>query len=329
MLDPFGKDWHLFGAVTAHVTVVVPRWLQGDAKRVQHSMRRMSLVGVLLLQGAVAEAQDAKPLPDVVALMHAVEAQERMSEAKEKEYLYHETQKMEELNKEGGVKKTELKEYDVFWVEGVVVQRLTKEDGRELDEGQKKKAAEAMEKDVAKAKERKAKADAAGRVTDANGEEEITVSRMLELGSFGNARREEVKGRDTILVDFTGDPKAKTRNAGENAMKEMGGTVWVDEADRAIEHIEGRFLNDFKVGGGLVVNVKKGTSFSLTQQKVNDEVWLPEEIDGDGQARLFLFLHLNGRLRIHDGDYRRFKATSTILPGVTETGPEVPGEPKQ
>ncbi len=285
-------------------------------------MTRMGLVGVLLLSSAVAEAQDAKPLPDVVALMRAVEEQERISEAKEKEYLYHEAEQLEELNKEGNAKKTERKEYDIFWVEGVVVRRLVKEAGKDLDEKAQKKEAEAVDKEVAQAKQRKAKADADGKVTDANGHEEITVSRMLELGSFGNARRQVVNGRDTILVDFTGDPKAKTRNPGEGAMKEMGGTVWVDEADRAIQHVEGRFLNDFKVGGGLVASVKKGTSFSLTQRKVNDEVWLPEEIDADGQARLFLLFHLNGRVRIHDGEYRRFKATSTILPGVTEAAPE-------
>ena len=285
-------------------------------------MTRMGLVGVLLLSSAAAEAQDAKPLPDVVTLMRAVEEQERVSEAKEKEYLYHEAEQLEELNKDGIAKKTERKEYDIFWVEGVVVRRLVKEAGRDLDEKAQKKEAEAVDKEVAQAKQRKAKADADGKVTDANGHEEITVSRMLELGSFGNARRQVVNGRDTVLVDFTGDPKAKTRNPGEGAMKEMGGTVWVDEADRAIQHVEGRFLNDFKVGGGLVASVKKGTSFSLTQRKVNDEVWLPEEIDADGQARLFLLFHLNGRVRIHDGEYRRFKATSTILPGVTEAAPE-------
>ncbi len=260
-------------------------------------------------------------MPDVAVLMHEVEDRQREAEAKEKEYLYREAERVETLDGHGGVKKTESREYDVFWLDGVVVRKLVKEDGKELSAEGQKKESERIDKEVAKAKERKERATAKGQVTDANGHEEITVSRMLELGRFTNPRRQVVNGRETILVDFTGDPKAKTRNPAESAIHEMGGTVWVDEQDRAIQHLEGRFLNNFKIGGGLLVSVKKDTSFVLTQVKVNDEVWLPQDGEIDGQARLLLLFSVNGRFRIHDSDYRKFKATATILPGYVEAKP--------
>jgi hypothetical protein len=268
-----------------------------------------------------ARAEERRPMPDVVALMHEVEERQRAAEMKEKDYIYREAERVETLDGRGGVKKTETREYDVFWLNGVVVQKRVKEDGKELSAEEQKKESERIDKAATKARERKAKADAKGQVTDANGPEEITVSRMLELGSFTNARREMVNGRATILVDFAGDPKAKTRNPAESAIHEMGGTVWVDEQDRAIQHLEGRFLNNFKIGGGLLVNVKKDTSFTLTQVKVNDEVWLPSEGGIDGQARMLLLFSVNGRFRVRDSDYRKFKATSTILPGYVEAKP--------
>jgi hypothetical protein len=257
----------------------------------------------------------------VAVLIHEVEDRQREAEAKEKDYIYREAERVETLDGHDTVKKTESREYDVFWLEGVVVQRLAKENGKELSLEEQKKENERIDKEVAKAKERKEKAEAKGQLTDANGHQAISVSRMLELGSFANPRRQTVNGRQTILVDFSGDPKAKTRNAAESAIHEIGGTIWVDEQDRAIQHLEGRFLNNFKVGGGLLVNVKKETSFTLTQVKVNGEVWLPQDGEIDGQARILLLFSVNGRFRIHGSDYRKFKATSKILTGFTETKP--------
>ena len=277
------------------------------------------------ISDSTAAPAEVRTLPDIPTLMHEVEDHQRVAEATEKNYLFHQAERLDELDKNGGIKKTEVREYDIFWLEGVVVRKLVSEDGKPLSPGAQAKANEEVDKEVAKAKERLAKAQANGKVTDPNGNEEITVSRMLELGSFSNARRQSVNGRATILVDFTGDPHAKTRNPAEGAIHEMGGTVWIDEQDRAIQHLEGRFLNNFKIAGGLLVSVKKDTSFSLTQIKVNDEVWLPQDGAVDGQARVLLLFSVNGRLRIHDSGYRKFKATSTILPAfqaVPDTPPQ-------
>ncbi len=94
----------------------------------------------------------------------------------------------------------------------------------------------------------------------------------------------------------------------------------MDEQDRAIAKIEGHFLDTFKIAGGLLVNIQKGTNFSLEQRKIKDEVWLPRQVDGKGSARAFLLFHFNGSFREIDSDYRKFKATSTILPGVETVG---------
>jgi hypothetical protein len=152
------------------------------------------------------------------------------------------------------------------------------------------------------------------------------VSRLLELGSFTNPRRVQLNGRDTIAVDFAGDPKAKTRNRFEDVIRDMAGTAWVDEQDRMLVKAQGHFVNNFKVGGGMVVNIQKGTGFSMEQRKVNNEVWLPAMVEGNGAARALLFFHFNGNLRAVESDYRKFKATSTILPGVSTVEPEP--EPK-
>jgi hypothetical protein len=269
---------------------------------------------------AVDEAE--RPLPDIPTLMRAVEANQRTSEAIQKDYLYRSVVTEEESNGHGGVKKSETNEYDVFWVEGVPVHRMTRKNGKELSADEQKKASEQIDKEVAKAKERRAKADAKGKETNPRGDEEITVSRLLELGSFTNARRVQLNGRETITVDFAGDPKAKTRNRAEDVIRNLVGTAWVDEQDKVLVKLQGHFLNTFKIGAGLVVNIQKGTSFGMEQRKVNDEVWLPALWEGHGAARAFLLFSFNGSIRGVESDYRKFKATSTILPGMSTVEPD-------
>jgi hypothetical protein len=249
--------------------------------------------------------------------MHEVETHQRASETIQKDYLYHEVANEQESDGHGGLKKNETTEYDVFWLNGVQVHKLIRKNGKDLSADEQKKEDERIDKEVAKAKDRRSKADEKDEETDSHGHEEITVSRFLALGSFTNPRRVQMNGRDTIAVDYTGDPKAKTRNRMEDVIRNLAGTIWVDEQDRSITRIEGRFVNAFKIGGGLVVNVKKDTAFAFEQRKVNSEVWLPASVDGKGAFRALLFYSFNGNIRILDSDYRKFKATSTILPGIS------------
>jgi hypothetical protein len=263
-----------------------------------------------------------RPLPDIAALMHDVETNQRAAEAIEKDYLYRSLVTEERLDSHGGLKKTETMEYEVFWANGVPVGRLVKKDGRELSPGEQKKENERIDKDSERAKERRQKADEEGKESDARGHELMTASRALELGSFTNPRRVQLNGRDTIVADYVGDPKAKTRTRFEEVVRDMMGTVWVDEEDRVLVKAEGHFVNNFKIGGGLVANIQKGTNFSMEQRKVNGEVWLPARFAGEGSARALLFLGFNGHIEAVESDYRKFKATSTIVPVESSVTPE-------
>jgi len=271
----------------------------------------------LVQNGASAtEPAPAVQLPDIPTLMHEVEAHQKAAEAIQKDYLYRSVQTLKESDGHGGVKKMTTKEYDVFWVEGVRVYRLTKKDGKELSPEEQKKEDEKIDKKVARAKERRAEADRKGKETNSRGDEEITASRFLELGKFTNPRRVKLNGRDTIAVDYAGDPKARTRNRAESVIRDLVGTVWVDEQDQVLVKVEGHFVNSFKVGAGLVANIQKGTSFGMEQRKINNEVWLPAHVEGQGAARFFLLFSFNGSAQAVESDYRKFKATSTILPGM-------------
>lgn len=270
-------------------------------------------------------------MPDIPSLMREVEEHQRRSERLERDYLYREVARQQRSNGRKG----ETREYDVFWLRGVQVHRLVRKDGKELTAEAQRKESDRIDKEVVKALERKRKADAEGKETDPEGREEVTVSRFLELGTFSNPRRELLNGRSTIVVDYAGNPKAKTRNRLESVIRDLAGTIWINEQDRAISRLDGHFANSFKVGGGIVMSIQKGTTFSMEQIKVNNEVWLPSRIEANGAARVLLLLHFEGSVLITESDYRKFKATSTILPADAYIQPSQPaavpndGEGKQ
>jgi hypothetical protein len=282
------------------------------------------------LADAIQPVADGRPLPDPVALMKDVEANERKFEAIQKEYVFKQHQTYEELDSHEGVKKTKTSESEIFWVNGVPVSRELSRDGKPLTPEEAKKQDDRINAEVKKANDRREKADAEGKETDPRGHDEVTLSRILELGSFHNERRDEVAGRDTIVIDFVGDPHAKVHNPAENLFRELAGTLWIDEKDRVIQHIEGHFDHDLKIGGGLIASVREGTWFKGNFHKINDEVWLPSSIEGAGHLRYLLFFSINGHLQVTFSDYRKFRASAKILPGLSKVDPDAPApEPSE
>jgi hypothetical protein len=248
--------------------------------------------------------------------MTQVEAQEKASEKAIHKYIYHVTSTQQDLDSHGNVKKTNTVEREDFWINGVFISKLLSRDGKPLSADEAKKQDEEIDKRIAAAKEL-AQEKAAGTAPPPKKQGyEVTFARFLELGAFSNPRRVQLNGRDTIAVDYSGDPKAKTRNLLEGAIHDLTGTVWVDEQDHAMVRIEGHFFDDFKVAGGLVADVHKGSSFNFEWIKVNDEVWLPLSFTGRGSARIALFFNHSGVIDQHTSNYRRFTTSSTILPGV-------------
>lgn len=266
------------------------------------------------------------PLPDIPALMRQVEINQRLAETVEKTYIYHSVETRRELESKGREKITVV-ESDHFWLNGVPVRRVVRKDGKNLSAEELAKEDSRIDKEAKEARQRRDKMEANGKESDPEGHEEITVSRLLELGAFTNPRRVALNGRDTIVVDYAGDPHAKTRNRDEDVIRDMAGTAWVDEQDKVLVRADGRFVRPFKVGAGLLVNIRQDTSFTFQQKKVNDEVWLPARIEAQGAARALLFFAFSGNIEIVDSDYRKFRTSTTILPGTTVVPDSSPVSP--
>lgn len=244
-------------------------------------------------------AQDAKPLPDPRALIQEVVEHQKQLEKVRENYTYSALGKTEDLDSDGVVKKTEVSESECFFVHGHVICRVVKKDGKPLDEHEEKKETERVEKLVEKAEKTPPEQALEG--------QGVSISRILAIMDVSNPRRIQYRGRSTIVFDFAGRKDAKTSGMAEDASKKIKGTVWVDEADREIAHLESVFMDNFKIGGGLVASVQKGSSFTYDQAPVNGELWLPTGAEGNVTARILLFKGERQHFIEKVSNYQRFK----------------------
>jgi len=254
---------------------------------------------VLPLPLLPAQENASAPLPNIPELVREVQKHQRQLDKVRESYTYSSLQTTVDIDGNGRVKKTESKECDDFFVNGHVIERVVKKNGQPLSGHDEQEETERVSKLVEKAEK-----TPPGQPLDGTG---ITVSRLLEIMDVVNPRREMYRGRPAIVFDFVGRKDAKTHGLAEDASKKLRGTVWIDEIDRQVAHLEVSFDDNFRVAGGLFASIAKGSSFRFDQAPVQDGLWLPTGGAGTIQARLLLLKNVRQRFTEQDFDYKRFK----------------------
>jgi len=243
-------------------------------------------------------AQPGPPLPDVRQLMLEVQEHQKQLEKVRENYTYTSLQTTQDIDSNGQVKKTTTEEFEVFFVNGHGIDRKVKKDGKPLDGHDLDKETERVTKLVEKAQQTPPDQPLPPQT--------ITVRGVLEMMDVRNPRRQTFRGRPTIVFDFIGRKDAKTHGLAQDLSKTLQGTMWIDEADRKIAHLEARFIDNFDLGGGLFARIDKGSSFYFDQALVNGELWLPVGGEGTIQARILLFKGIRQHGTERDYDYKRF-----------------------
>ena len=262
----------------------------------------------LLLAAAPAPVQKAAnaPLPPISQLVSEVRDRQYQSDKVRENYSYTSLQTTQDIDANGQVKKSETLENQVFFVNGHVIERTVRKNGKSLDDRDQQKESERVTKLVEKAEKTPPDQPLQGLNTNISRIPDI-VSRTLQIMETRNPRRVNWHNRPTIVFDFAGSKDAKTHGLAEDTSKELQGTIWIDEADRQVTHLEVSFNDDFRVAGGLVGSIEKGSSFHFDQAPVNGEVWLPTGGEGAVQARILMVKTLRQRFYERDYDYNRLR----------------------
>jgi hypothetical protein len=128
-----------------------------------------------------------------------------------------------------------------------------------------------------------------------------------------NLRRETWHGRPTIVFDFVGRKDAKTVGLAEDASKRLQGTLWIDEADRLVAHMEVSFNDNFGVIGGLLASIEKGSNLRFDQAPVDAELWLPTGAEANLEERLLIVKNYRQHFTERNYDFKRIRVEAQQL----------------
>ncbi len=281
-----------------------------------HALHLLPLAAILLPSPAPlpAQAQQAasKPLPEIRQLMKEVHEHQKQLEKVQENYTYSTSVVVQEIDGDGQVKKTETEEFEDFFVNGHQIGRKVKKDGKPLEGQELERETERVTKEVEKAEKTPPDQPLEGQA--------VSIGRLLEIMDVRNPRREIYRGRPSIVFDFVGRKDAKTHGLAEDASKKLQGTMWVDEADRQVAHLDVAFDDNFHIGGGLVANIEKSSSFHFDQAQVNGEIWLPTGAEINMMARILLVKGIHQHITARVYDYKRFRVETQQVKDAKAVG---------
>ncbi len=229
-------------------------------------------MAIVIFLSAMALAQTAPSIPDLKTLLNEVQANQHKMDDVRENYTFHRIRTEEDLDDKGAVVKTTSQEREVFFVNGRQIARLVKKDGKPLN-AQEEKNEQARVTNMVKMA---MKSD--GKVRRGRGNISM-ISEILPMVKVASPRRISFHGRSTLVFDFTGDPQAKAKDTNENVAKKMAGTIWFDEADRQVARMEVHLYDNFRMGGGFLASVKRGSTIEVEQSPIGDGLWMQTSND--------------------------------------------------
>jgi len=241
-----------------------------------------------------------------------------------------------EMDDKGRLKKEKVSVYEVYPVidfgsvrklvseDGVplTAERAAKEERRvaELLEKAEREAPKNKERRERERAERRAKQRARAGGSGEEEEEDVGIATFLRACELISPRRERFREREVIVFDFRPRAGFKPSNRAETLISKLSGVIWVDPSERQVMRLEGRLVDSFKVGGGLLASVKPGSAFVFEQTRLEDGVWLPRFSQINASARVMVFAGMTINETHEFSDYKRFS---------TKTGDDKLDAPKE
>ena len=257
-------------------------------------------------------------LPNLKALFKELDDHQKAIDKIKEDYAGTRVEDETEYESNGTTKKHTVTESTFFYFDGEEISTVTKRDGKPLSDSEAKKETEKAQKRVEEIQKRVAKKDAKEEKAQEEGkppkDDDVGIEKFLRACQFVNPRRERFRGQDLLAFDFEANPEYKPRNLTERIVQKLAGSIWIDEEARDVVRLEGYFVGDAKIAGGVLASVQEGTRFVFEQEYVNNEVWLPTLEEVQVSARVLLVKGLRANVVTRYSGYKKYHvaATSTV-----------------
>ncbi|SRR5579871_152344 len=284
-----------------------------------------------------ASIPDLTPGPDgklsqeqMQQLLRVVAEKDMENDKRQRDYTYIEHEVRKNFDGKGNLKNTEIKTYEILDIAGEQVERLTQKDDKPLDAKDAAKEDEKIQKIIDKRKNETEEQKKKREEKEAKEREDGRkfVKEIADAYNFKLVGTESVGGRDAWVIDGEPRPGFEPHMKDAKFLSKIHGRVWIDKSDLQLSKLDVEMLDTIPFGL-FIARIHKGTRVILEQTRVNDEVWLPKQLNFKLDARVALLKGYNIGDEQTFRDYKKFR-TSTKIVGMGEVKEQSPqAQPQQ
>jgi len=277
---------------------------------------------------AKAEREQSSELPPTndpkEIVRRSVEADHQNWE-RAQNYTCRQRRVVKQLGGHGEVKSTEIKTYDLNFYYGELYSRLTETDDKPLSQAEEKKEGEKLDKFLAKRKNENEKEREKRLAKDKQRREEARafLREIANAYDFTLLGEEKIEEAETYVIGATPRKDFHPTQPHGEVLSKVKGKLWIEKKNYNWVKAEAESIDTISFGL-FILRIHKGAQLSFQQLHLNDEVWLMQRFHVSGGARVALFRNEGMDQEDTFSNYRKFAASTRILPGVKEAPSENP-----
>ncbi len=238
-----------------------------------------------------------------------------------KDYTFLEHTQDKKLDGAGRLQSTKTETSEIIILYDEPFERLIEKDGKPLSVQEKKKQDDKFDAETHK-RANETPEERAKRLQKYEKEREddrAFVHEILNAYTFTLHGEEVLHGRSTWVID--GEPRAdfKPQRKEDKFLSKIKPRFWIDQQDYTWAKVRGEVTDTISFGL-VLARLHKGTQFEMQEMRVNNEVWLPQEVDVHIDARVALLKNVNEEVHVSYSDYKKFRTDTKIMP-VAEAAP--------
>ncbi|MGH9592292.1 MAG: hypothetical protein ACRD5L_04320, partial [Bryobacteraceae bacterium] len=130
--------------------------------------------------------------------------------------------------------------------------------------------------------------------------------------NFTLVGEERIDGHDTWVISASPRDDFQPKDSQAKVLPKLRAKVWIGKTDYVWVKVEVQVISPFR-WGLFIAALNPGTVIDFLQTRVNDELWMPKQIDVHLDARLF-FKKFDGEYADTFSGYRKFQAESKLVP---------------
>ena len=196
---------------------------------------------------------------------------------------------LKHLDKNGKVKGTEIKTWDINFYFGEFYERLIQVDDKPLSEKEQKKEDEKLEKFLAKRrKESEEDREKRRRKQEKEREEgRAFVRDVVNAYDFRLLGDDHVSDEDEWVIEATPRKDFQPTQPHADILKKIKGRIWIEKKDFNWVKVEAEAVDTISFGWFLF-RIHAGSRFTLENTHVNNELWAYKRLYINGSARIAL-----------------------------------------